>query len=76
MFGSLLKHVPETALVSHSQYEFHVSKTTTSVCYCTRVYQKVSGLALWRANRWQHRVARAAIVTFSLDKAVCQETSL
>jgi hypothetical protein len=43
---------------------------------CTRVYQKVSRLAVYHANRWQHRVALAAIVTFNLDKAVYQETSL
>jgi hypothetical protein len=39
------------------------------------LYQKVPGLALQRANRWQHWVALAAIVTFNLEKAVCQETS-
>jgi hypothetical protein len=64
----------------HTDYDAKITAIKSAELSCisanTRLYQNVPRLALWRTNRWQHRVVLADIMTFNLDRAVCQETSL
>jgi hypothetical protein len=55
------------------------SKTLPRVILLMTIHKAVSKSSQISSvvhNRWQHRVALAAIVIFNLDKAVCQKTLL